>query len=137
MNENPFQFFDKILNILSESYYSTYSLEELTIIVYSAKDKDIATKIIQQKKNEDDVMNALIFLNNEGLVALDKVNNRTIINTKGLIKIRTQGFEDEFLGNKKSRKIQFFNQIATPIIATIALLVGIINLIYILFFKIG
>jgi len=135
MNENPFKFFDAILEILSDNYNTKYSLEELTIIVHPATNKNLATKIVQQKKNEDDVMNALMFLNSEGLVALDIVNRQTIINTKGLIKIRTKGFEEEFLENKKSRRIQIYNQIATPIIATIALIVGIINLIYIMLFK--
>ncbi|MDL2144504.1 hypothetical protein QQY79_18400 [Flavobacterium tructae] len=135
MNENPFGFFDLILTVLAENYYSTYSLEELTIAVHQATNKDLALKIIEQKKNEDDVMNALIFLNKEELVAIDSIYNRTIINTKGLIKIRTGGFESEYLQVKRSKQIQSFNQIATPIIATLALVVGIINLAYIIFFK--
>lgn len=127
MHENPFQFFDNILRELSKDYNKTFTVNELTDLVLPIKTFE---NISEKEDNMSAVLNALMFLNNEGLVALDIEKGLTFINTKGFIKIKTKGFVAEFKEAKRTISIQRFNQIATPIIALLALIISIYNLFF-------
>jgi len=124
MHDNPLKFFDKILETLIVFPYTKFDPKSKNI-------EELFSKlIVTMQQNPVTVLNALLFLNSEGLVALDPVTYESFINTKGFIKIKTKGFVKQYNEAKWNLIIERFNKIATPIIAVSAFILGIINLLY-------
>ncbi|KQO28666.1 hypothetical protein ASF10_22855 [Flavobacterium sp. Leaf82] len=79
----------KILQILAVRYGMSCTLEELTSLLTPAIDITIAFSdyISIEKEKQATVLNALIVLDNEGLIFLNSSTDKSIITIKGMIKI--------------------------------------------------
>lgn len=99
MDKNPAKFFDKILSVLSTDYNKSFSIEEIISKVYEKELKQNGKKGIEGFFNdihyETNVINALMFLKSQGLVAFDEIEKISFINTSGFVKIKTEGFQNE------------------------------------------
>lgn len=134
MNENPAKYFDTILSFLASDYNRIFSVQEITEYLYPKEWEDLKKEKIfsgfpKQTLNVN-IVNALIFLDNEKLVTYDNIVEQVFISTKGFIKIKTKGFEKEIKEAKLNQKLQIINQVMTPIIAVISLLLSLYTLLF-------
>lgn len=80
---------EKILQLLSTRYNSSFTLEELRNLInpISRISKTSVYYIFAERKDQALLMDALILLNDQGYIFLDSVTDESCITLKGLIKI--------------------------------------------------
>jgi hypothetical protein len=82
-------FFDIILHKLAESYGRSFTLEELTALVYPGYNifKTFTENVSAQRENHAKILDALILMDFEGYVVINSATDQTAITVKGLIRI--------------------------------------------------
>ena len=144
--ENYPKFLDSILKAFSEDYNKELSLNDLKSVVfknylnkgYSLGDLDKNLEILVKETftYSDYLIYGLNFLEKEELIIYDKSKtDRTKsinITSKGFNKIKTEGFEEKILNDKKVIKLQK----DTLITAKFSLIVSVIALIITTYFSI-
>ena len=86
-------FLTKILHTLAGRYGMCYTLEELTSILNPVLlVSSLADKISTEKENQAKVLEALILLNDDGLIFLNSDTDKSSITIKGLIKANNTVF---------------------------------------------
>ncbi len=95
MGHISFKLYFKILDVLTQNCFESYTLDELTLIVcsyYSCSDFSRNT-ISNQRSGESKVLDALLWLEGEGLVVLNPETDQCALHFKLLKKIKNKGFE--------------------------------------------
>lgn len=132
MDNNPSKFFDNILSFLSSDYNRIFTIEEVKNHIYKKQISNIAKSttidnIFSDEYFETNIVNAVMFLNREGLVAYNEKEKQVFINTKGFVKHKTENFTQEI----KNKNINLWLQRSAWFCAVIALLIST----YSIFFK--
>ena len=127
MDNNPAKFFDNILKFLSSDYNRIFTIEEVVLEVYKKQivennnnnnNSNIGLDgIFADKYYESNVLNAVMFLNSQGFVAYNEINKTVLINTKGFVKIKTEGFAKEI----QNKEVNLWLQRSTWFCSIIAL----------------
>ncbi|WP_431137405.1 hypothetical protein [Psychroserpens mesophilus] len=131
MDKNPSKYFDKILTFLSSDYNRTFTINEVVNHIYKKEIKNNSKissgldGLIADSPYKSNIINAIMFLNSEGLVAYDKSEETVFINTKGFVKNKTEGFVSEIRNKKANLWLQ-----------RLAWLVAILTFIFFVFSKI-
>ena len=134
MTENPAKFFDDILKFLSSDYHRIFKLGEIHEHLYpedfdySDDLPDNFSELVTENKNSENIKNALMFLNKQGLIAANFNTDEYVINTAGFVKIKTRGFEGEIKREKTNNMLQRATWIVLPIAGFITALCTAINL---------
>ena len=89
--ETKLNIFMKILNILSRNPKKSYDLEDLTSCVIPCSHQQ---NLWIQRGYQAEVLDALILLDNHGLIILDPVSDQSVITIKGLISISSITFSN-------------------------------------------
>ncbi|MCR4029691.1 MULTISPECIES: hypothetical protein [Flavobacterium] len=86
--------FTKILQLLSTRYNGSFTLEELTSFINSISTISTATsdRISNERKEQVEILEALIQLNDAGYIFLNPVTDQSCITLKGLIKIDSKAY---------------------------------------------
>lgn len=129
MNQNPAKYFDKILRFLATDYNRVFTFNDILEELYKNKlrgadkiQKFLGTPI--EHSENSDFLNAIRFLAEEGLIRYDVSQFTISIQTAGFIKIKTKGFEKEIRDTKYSMRLSWFNNLVTPIIAFVSLIIS-------------
>lgn len=86
-------FLMKILHILSNPYNMSFTLEELSRLTTSISNVAKFTQDIDaERKNQAELLDALIEMNYEGYIFLDVNTDESLITIKGLIKVNNKIF---------------------------------------------
>lgn len=94
MQSKTFNLFETILNILAQNYNKSFSLEDLTAKL-SCISNDLYSNgelIAKKRENQAQVLEALIRLNDIGLIFLDSSNDKSFITLRGLIIANSEFF---------------------------------------------
>lgn len=91
MEKIPFPFIFDILNFLSQNYLKSYTLEQITQLIFPLDDlnNQPKAKINIERQNQAEVLEALVLLSNRGYIFLDTLTDESLISFKGLIKIKS------------------------------------------------
>lgn len=89
--ETKLNIFMKILTILSGNPKKSYDLEYLTSFVIPCSHQP---NLWIQRGYQAEVLDALILLDNHGLIILDPVSDQSVISIKGLISISSTTFSN-------------------------------------------
>lgn len=133
MDKNPAQFLDKILTFLSADYNKIFSIQDVINEVYKkelikeSKFDSVDTYINGNNHFETSVINSIMFLNREGLVAYNSTQKTVFINTAGYIKINTIGFQKQINDAKLNLRLQRVFWIIVPISSLISLSILLYN----------
>lgn len=132
MTDKPAKYFDDILKILASEYNRVFTYTEVLNQLYAHKRRgqNAVEKFLDvpiEPEENNNFLNSLAFLNKQGLIFRDELQSTVSIQTEGFIKIKTKGFEKEINDANWNQRFQRINQIATPIIALIALCLGLFN----------
>ena len=112
MSDNPAKFFDEILKLLATDYNRFFSFEEIQENLFPedfpSDDGEglVFEELILDNPNLSNIENALMFLNQQGLVGVNFETKQALINTAGFVKIKTQGFEEEIKEKDTNLKLQ-------------------------------
>jgi hypothetical protein len=121
MDNNPSKFFDKILSFLASDYNKIFTIEEVKNFIYKkqivkiSKSKDFF--MFSDKNFETNTINAVMFLNREGLVAYNEKEKQVFINSKGFVKYKTENFTQEI----RNKSINLWLQRGTWLCSILAL----------------
>lgn len=85
---NPFNVFEKILNVLALNPKKSFTLEDLANLVIPSGGT-LEDSMLIDRTNQAQVLDALIMLDNQGFVVLDSDTDKSFISIKGLININT------------------------------------------------
>jgi hypothetical protein len=100
MSDISFKLFDNILKTLSNNYGKELSVLEIAKNIYPNYyfgKQEFPFEITNvDNQHSKDIINSLNFLDTNGYVNLNVSLQKVSINTKGLIKIRTEGFQKEY-----------------------------------------
>ena len=133
MSDISFTLFDKILETLSNNYGKELTVLEIAKKVYPEYyfGKNIFPFEVQnvEDKHSEDIINSLNFLDSNGYINLNVPLQKASINTKGLIKIRTEGFQREYNRRFWNTILQRWTWIILPIAGLIAAGISIANFI--------
>lgn len=134
MTDNPAKYFDAILKFLSTDYNRIFTFNEVLNELHKDKrdpnDKAAMIFDVEIEPSENlNFLNALMFLQKQGLVWYSLTETLICIETAGYIKIKTKGFNKEIKEAKKNLRYQRMSQIASPTISLIALIISILSLI--------
>ncbi|SHL39131.1 hypothetical protein SAMN05444146_3693 [Flavobacterium johnsoniae] len=79
----------KVLQILAERYGTSCSLEELTRLVNQIVNTSMSFTdcLYVEKMHQSSVLDALLYLNDQGLIFLNSDTDRSVITIKGLMKV--------------------------------------------------
>lgn len=77
----------KILQILVGRYEAGCTLEELTTLLISSIDSPFTDKSAVEKENHAKILEALIILNDKGLIFLNSNTDQSFITIKGLMEV--------------------------------------------------
>ncbi|MGO4773557.1 hypothetical protein ACEN2I_18020 [Flavobacterium sp. W22_SRS_FK3] len=79
----------KILQTLSGRYGMSYTLEELTSVLFPVFNVTATLKIhiSNEMENQARVLEALMVLNDNGYIFLNTITDKSVITIKGLIKV--------------------------------------------------
>lgn len=89
-----FELFGKVLRILAQNFNKSFTLEELTSIVfpaYSNYDRILDTISID-REFQSKVLDTLILLERQGLINLNSLTDESCIKIKGLIKVNAYNY---------------------------------------------
>lgn len=122
MTENPAKLFDDILKLLAKDYNKIYTFEEIQRNIFPedfnfSPDEPVFESLVLENPNAINIQDALMFLNKQGLVAVNFDVNECFINTAGFIKIKTQGFQDEIEEKQTNLRLQRWTWRVLPIAA--------------------
>ncbi|PWB22561.1 hypothetical protein [Flavobacterium sp. HTF] len=136
MKENPFKFFDKILEYLYNNDHKYITFQELTENIFPKSKKEIKFKkivenIFEETDRQKILANALLHLKSEDLISYNQVKPITDITVritqKGIVKIKTNSFCKEHNRTVWNHRIDRFNKILTPMIALCAFCLSLYN----------
>lgn len=134
MTNNPAKYFDQILYFLSTDYNRMFTFDDVLNELYKSNlkgksklDRFFGAEIKPEENN--DFLNAIMFLYKEGLIWYDITTTSICIQTAGFIKIKTSGFEKDIKNAKYTMWFSWFNNVFTPLIALVALILSL----YVLF----
>lgn len=124
MYNNPSKFFDTILAFLASDYNRIFTIEEVKNYVYKKQiDKTNKLKdfiLSSDEHFETNTINAVMFLNREGLVTYNGKEKQVFINTKGFVKHKTENFTQEI----RNKTINLWLQRGTWLCSIVALFVS-------------
>lgn len=132
MDKNPANFFDKILTFLSSDYNRSFTIDEIVNDVYkeeivqNSKSSSGLKGLTADTHYKSNVINAIMFLKSQGLVAYDEQKETAFINTKGFIKIKTEGFVKEI----RNKKVNLWLQRGTWVASIIALSLSVYTIFF-------
>lgn len=133
MDRNPAKFFDGILNYLSTDYNKTFTIDEIIAKIYKKNIKNNAKSssgldgLLADKYYKSNVINAVMFLHSQDLISYDEKDQTVFINTKGFVKIKTEGFVKEIRNKKVNLWLQRFSWFGAILAVSIT--------VYVQFFK--
>lgn len=133
MSDISFQLFDKILNSLSENYEKELPIIDIAKVIYpnyyfGKKDFPFEIQNVNDR-HSNDIINSLNFLDSKGYVNLNIPQRKASINTKGLMKIKTEGFHKEYKRRFWNTILQRFTWIILPLAGLITAGIAIANFI--------
>jgi len=86
-------FFTKILQVLASKYSTSFTLEELTKLVYSFPNgSQFTMDIATERQNQAKLLEILVLMNYEGYIFLNSDTDESLITIKGLIIINNKVF---------------------------------------------
>ena len=131
MSDVSFKLFDSILKTLSDNYGKELSILEIAKKVYpdyyyGKKDFPYDIQNINDQHSTD-IINSLNFLDSNGYINLNVQLQKASINVKGLMKIRTEGFQKEYDRRFWNTILQRWTWIILPIAGAVTAICAIIN----------
>lgn len=89
-----FNIFIEVLNILSRNPEKSYDLEDLTSFLTPRSTEPHQQNLWIQRRDQAEVLDALIILDNHGFIIMDSVSDQSIISIKGLISVSSTTFSN-------------------------------------------
>lgn len=80
----------KVLQTLADRYGKSCSLEELTSLVHLKVHSSITDRLYAAKKRQSFLLDALLYLDDQGFVFLNSDTDRSVITIKGLMKVNNK-----------------------------------------------
>lgn len=132
MSDVSFNLFDNILKTLSKNYGKELSVLEIAKNIYPnyyfGKQKFPFEISNVDDQHSIDIINSLNFLDSKGYVNLNIPQQMTSINTKGLMKIKTEGFQKEYKRRFWNTILQRWTWVILPLAGIITAICAVFNL---------
>ena len=126
MHKKPAKFFDSILKLLCSEYNKSFTIDEIVKVVYKKELLTISKSnkldsLFDDVSFKSNVINAVMFLKQDGLIAYNSESEIVFINTKGFLSHKTETFTRQI----NNKTINLFLQRISWVCAVFALFVSL------------